>query len=405
MTQPGFDVAIVGAGVVGLATAMELLKRRPATRLVILEKEDRVAAHQTGRNSGVIHAGLYYKPGSLKAQLSTEGSRSMIEFCQEHDLPFELCGKVVVATKEDEVPRLDELYRRGEANGVPGLRRISAAEVHEIEPHAAGVAGLFSPSTGIVDYKAVCQAYARIIEASGGEIRLRNRVTEIRSYPGELLVKTHAAEIHCSHLINCAGLQSDEVARKSGSRGGPRIVPFRGEYYELAPHSRELVHGLIYPVPDPAFPFLGVHFTKKITGAVEAGPNAVLAFAVEGYRKLDIDAGYLLRLAAFPGFWVMASRYWRTGLGEFYRSWSKRAFVKALQKLLPDLEGRDLKPGGVGIRAQALDAKGALLDDFSFAEAPNMIHVLNAPSPAATCSLAIGRRIADKALTSFGLGA
>ena len=405
MTQPEFHVAIVGAGIVGLATAMELLKRRPATRLVVLEKEDRVAAHQTGRNSGVIHAGLYYKPGSLKAQLSTEGSRSMIEFCREHDLPYELCGKVVVATSEAEVPRLDELFRRGEANGVPGLRRISAEEVHEIEPHAAGVAGLFSPRTGIVDYKAVCQTYARIIGTSGGELRLCTRVTEIKASRGELVVKTNATEIHCSHLINCAGLQSDDVARMAGSGGGPRIVPFRGEYYELAPHSRELVHGLIYPVPDPAFPFLGVHFTKKITGSVEAGPNAVLAFAVEGYGKLDIDVGYLLRLAAFPGFWVMASRYWRTGLGEFYRSWSKRAFVKALQKLLPGLEGKDLKPGGVGIRAQALDAKGALLDDFAFVEAPNMIHVLNAPSPAATCSLAIGRRIADKALTSFGFGA
>jgi len=403
VTQADFDVAIVGAGIVGLATAMELLKRRPATRIVVLDKEDHVAAHQTGRNSGVIHAGLYYKPGSLKAQLSTEGARSMIEFCEEHSLPFELCGKVVVATSEAELPRLDELYRRGTANGVPGLRRMSTEEVHEIEPHAKAVAGLYSPRTGIVDYKAVCQTYAGLIKTGGGVINLGTRVKGVKVLPAEMVVKTNGNDVHCRALINCAGLQSDRVAQMTGSRGGPRIVPFRGEYFELAPGSRELVRGLIYPVPDPAFPFLGVHFTKKITGSVEAGPNAVLAFAVEGYRKADIDLGFLLWLATFPGFWVMASRYWRTGLGEFYRSWSKRAFVRALQKLLPELQGKDLKPGGVGIRAQALNAKGALLDDFSFVEAPNMIHVLNAPSPAATCSLAIGRRVAEKALSSFGL--
>jgi L-2-hydroxyglutarate oxidase len=384
---------------------MELLKRRPATKLVVLDKEDRIAAHQTGRNSGVIHAGLYYKPGSLKAQLSTEGSRSMIEFCDEHGLPYELCGKVVVATSEAELPRLEELYRRGTANGVPGLRQISAAEVHELEPHAAGIAGLHSPRTGIVDYKAVCQAYARIIEAAGGEIRLRSRVQAIQTRAGELVVEAAGSEVHCRNLINCAGLQSDQVARMAGSRGGPRIVPFRGEYYELAPQSRALVRGLLYPVPDPSFPFLGAHFTKKITGSVEAGPNAVLAFATEGYGKTDVSLGYLLRLAAFPGFWIMVSHYWRTGLGEFYRSWSKRAFVGALRKLLPEVEGRDLKPGGVGIRAQSLDAKGKLLDDFAFVEGSSMIHVLNAPSPAATCSLAIGRRIAERAQANFGLGA
>lgn len=405
MTQPEFDVAIVGAGIVGLATAMEILRRRPATKLVVLDKEDRVAAHQTGRNSGVIHAGLYYKPGSLKAQLSTEGARSMIEFCQEQGIAYDLCGKVVVATSESEVPRLEELFRRGTANGVPGLRRISGEEARELEPHATAVAGLYSPRTGIVDYKVVCEAYAGIIRGGGGSIRLRTRVTGIGAAVSQLVVKTSGDDVRCRALINCAGLQSDVVARMAGSRSGPRMVPFRGEYYELAPGSRALVKGLIYPVPDPAFPFLGVHFTKKIGGSVEAGPNAVLAFAVEGYKKTDVDLGHLFRLAAFPGFWVMASRYWRTGLGEFYRSWSKRAFVKALQKLLPELQAKDLKPGGVGIRAQALDPKGALLDDFSFVETPNIIHVLNAPSPAATCSLAIGRRVADKALESFGLGA
>ena len=398
-----FDVAIVGAGIVGLATAMELLQRRPATRLVILDKEEHVAAHQTGHNSGVIHAGLHYKPGSLKAQMSVEGSRSMIEFCQEHSLPFEQCGKVVVATTQAGLPRLEDLYRRGSANGVPGLRCISAEQVREIEPYAACIAGLHSPHTGIVDYKAVCRCYATIIEASGAEIRLRTRVTAIKVLPGELVVETTQGEIHCRSLINCAGLQSDKVARMTGSRDGPRIVPFRGEYYELAAHSHEKVRGLIYPVPDPSFPFLGVHFTKKLSGSVEAGPNAVLAFATEGYKKTDLNLGYLLRLSTFPGFWVMASRYWRTGLGEFYRSWSKRAFVKALQVLLPELEARDLKPGGAGVRAQALDARGNLLDDFCFVETPNVIHVLNAPSPAATCSLAIGRQIVDRALASFRL--
>jgi L-2-hydroxyglutarate oxidase LhgO len=405
VTQTGFDVAIVGAGIVGLATAMELLDRRPGTKLVVLDKEDRVAAHQTGHNSGVIHAGLYYKPGSLKAQMSVEGARLMIEFCQEHGLPYELCGKVVVATSERELPRLEELYRRGAANGVPGLRRISAEEVRELEPHAAGIAGLYSPRTGIVDYKAVAQAYARIVEGAGAEIHLRTRVTAIEARPGELLVKATGGEILCRNLINCAGLQSDSVARMTGSRGGPRIVPFRGEYYELAPRSRELIRGLLYPVPDPTFPFLGVHFTKKITGSVEAGPNAVLAFAREGYRKLDLNLSYLLGLVTYPGFWIMTSHYWRTGLAEFYRSWSRRAFAKALQRLLPELDEDDLKPGGAGVRAQALDASGKLLDDFSILEGPNTIHVLNAPSPAATVSLAIGRQLADRALTSFGLDA
>lgn len=403
MAESKHDITIVGAGIVGLATAMALVKRRPDLRLVVLDKEDHVAAHQTGNNSGVIHAGLYYKPGSLKAQMAVEGARRMVEFCREHDLPHELIGKVVVAMTEEELPRLEELYRRGTANGVPGLIEITGDQIREYEPHAVGIAGLWSPNTGIVDYKAVTLKYAEIVEAGGGEIRLNTKVIGIEEHPGELVVQTTSNAVHTRTLINCGGLQSDLIAKMMGDTRGLRIVPFRGEYYKLAPQAEALVRGLIYPVPDPRFPFLGVHFTKKIEGSVEAGPNAVLAFAREAYQKTDISLGYMLRLLAFPGFWIMAAKYWRMGLGEMYRSWNKRAFVRALQQLLPELGMEDVAPGGAGIRAQAMDSQGKLLDDFSFIEAPNAIHVLNAPSPAATASLVIGEAIADKALETFGL--
>ena len=404
MTDPRFDITIVGAGIVGLATAMALLKRRPDLELAVLEKENDVAAHQTGNNSGVIHAGLYYKPGSLKAQTVVEGARRMVQFCQEHDLPYELCGKVVVATTEDELPRLEELHRRGVANGVSGLTRINAQQIKEYEPHATGIAGLWSPNTGIVDYRAVARKYAEIVEAEGGESRFNTRVTGIQQQTTEgLIVQTTADEVHTRALINCGGLQSDLIAKMMGSTHGLRIVPFRGEYYELAPESQKLVRGLIYPVPDPRFPFLGVHFTKKIAGSVEAGPNAVLAFAREGYKKTAFSLGHVLGLLAFPGFWIMGAKYWRMGLGEMYRSWNKRAFVSALRALAPDLGMDDVKSGGAGVRAQAMDRKGRLLDDFSIIEAPGAIHVLNAPSPAATASIVIGEAIADKALARFGL--
>ncbi len=394
-----FDVAIIGAGIVGLATAVELVH---GLKLVVLDKEATVAAHQTGHNSGVIHAGLYYKPGSLKAQTAAEGSRLMIEFCQEHDLPYELCGKVVVALNEAELPRLEELYRRGTANGVPGLRKLTVEEVRELEPHAMGIAGLHSPRTGIVDYVAVARTYAQIAEQGGGEIRLGARVTGIEQRPGELVIKTNGNDVHTRAVINCAGLECDLIAKMTASTGGLRIVPFRGEYYELAPRSRHLVRGLIYPVPDPNFPFLGVHFTKRINGSVEAGPNAVLAFAREGYKKTALNPAFALGLAAFPGFWRMAARYWKMGLGEFYRSWFRSAFVKALQKLVPELSPDDITAGGVGVRAQAMDARGNLLDDFCFVESENAIHVLNAPSPAATASISIGRAVADRARARFG---
>jgi L-2-hydroxyglutarate oxidase len=403
VTDSRFDIAIVGAGIVGLATAMELVKRRPDLKLVVLEKESTVAAHQTGHNSGVIHAGLYYKPGSLKARMAVEGAEFMVQFCREHDLPYDLCGKVVVALNESERPRLEELYRRGTANGVRGLTMIGPDEIKEHEAHAAGIAAVWSPNTGIVDYKAVARTYADIVEKGGGEFRFDTKVTAIEQQPDELVVQTTANEVHARTLINCAGLQCDLVARMMGSTQGLRIIPFRGEYYELAPASQHLVHGLIYPVPDPRFPFLGVHFTKKLNGSVEAGPNAVLAFAREGYAKTKFNLGDMLGLLTFRGFWMMGTRYWRMGLGEMYRSWNKRAFVKALQALLPELGMSDVSPGGAGVRAQAVDRKGNLLDDFAIVECPNAIHVLNAPSPAATVSILIGRAVVDKALSTFGL--
>jgi L-2-hydroxyglutarate oxidase LhgO len=382
---------------------MDIATRRPDLRLVVLDKEGTVAAHQTGNNSGVIHAGLYYKPGSLKAQMVVEGARRMVAFCQEHDLPYELCGKVVVATSEQELPRLEELHRRGTANGVPGLVKISAGEIAEHEPHAAGLEGLWSPNTGIVDYVAVTRKYAEIVVENDGEIRLNTKLLAITQTPDGLVLQTTGQEVQAQAMINCAGLQSDTVAKMMGSTQGLRIVPFRGEYYKLAPESQRLVRGLIYPVPDPQFPFLGVHYTKKIDGSVEAGPNAVLAFAREGYAKTALSPGHVLSLITFPGFWVMAARYWRMGLGEMYRSWNKRAFVEALRGLLPELGMDDVVPGGAGVRAQALDSKGKLLDDFAFIETANAVHVLNAPSPAATVSIVIGEAIVDRALVTFGL--
>jgi len=403
VTNSEYDIAIVGAGIVGLATAMELVQKRPDLRLIVVEKEARAAVHQTGNNSGVIHAGLYYKPGSLKAKMVVEGARRMVEFAQEHGLPYELCGKVVVATQQDELPRLEELYLRGTANGVQGLLKISGEQIRELEPHTSGISGLWSPNTGIVDYIAVTKKYAEIVQERGGEIRFNSEVIAIEQRPDSLVIRTAGDEVQTRNLINCGGLQSDRIAGMMGDTHGLRIIPFRGEYYELTPQSQRLVRGLIYPVPDPRFPFLGVHFTKKINGSVEAGPNAVLAFAREGYKKTDFSPGYMFGLLTFPGFWIMAAKYWRMGFGEMYRSWSKGAFVKALQALLPELGMDDVTPGGAGIRAQAMDSKGRLLDDFSIIEAPNAIHVLNAPSPAATASILIGEAIADRALATFGL--
>ena len=402
MASERYDVAIIGGGIVGMATAMALAARARGS-LVVLEAEDRLAPHQTGNNSGVIHSGLYYKPGSQKARTCVEGREALYRFCAERGIAHERCGKLVVATTPEELPRLDELARRGGANGLEGLRRLGQEELREVEPHVAGIAGLLVPHTGIVDYVAVTEGYAAEVRAAGGEIVLRARLRRVRRAAGELRLETSAGTFRAAHLVNCAGLQCDRVARLCGARVGMRIVPFRGEYFELAEQRRHLVRNLIYPVPDPRFPFLGVHFTRRVTGGVEAGPNAVLALKREGYGKASFSARDALETLAYPGFWRLATRYWRMGSGEMWRSWHKAAFVRALQRLLPELRGADLAPGGAGVRAQALASDGSLLDDFSIVEQEGMIHVLNAPSPAATASIAIGRHIAKLAASAFRL--
>jgi (S)-2-hydroxyglutarate dehydrogenase len=398
-----YDITIIGGGIVGLATAMALSKR-PNLKIVVLEAENRLAAHQTGNNSGVIHSGMYYKPGSLKAKNCVEGRLAMYDFCAEHNIAHDNCGKVIVSTSAAELPALDKLYERGIANGLTGLRRLKSDEIKEYEPHASGIAGIFVPQTGIVDYVGVCQAYAKIIQEAGGEIKTNSRVTSFRKDNGQFVLSTPAGEIQTKNLINCAGLQCDRVARMCGVDPQLQIVPFRGEYYEIIPEKQYLVKNLIYPVPDARFPFLGVHFTRMIKGGVEAGPNAVLAFKREGYKMSSISIGDLLNYAFYSGFWTMAFKYWQMGIGEFYRSFSKKAFVSALQRLLPELQESDVHRSGAGVRAQALDPKGNLLDDFAIREAEHQIHVLNAPSPAATASISIGKSIAEMAAKNFSLG-
>ncbi len=396
-------VVVVGGGIVGLSTAMALAQGTPPARPVVLEKEATLAAHQTGHNSGVIHSGIYYKPGSLKARFTVQGAREMVEFAQAHGIAYAICGKVVVATRPDELPRLEQLHRRGTANGTPGLEMIGPERLREIEPHAAGLQALRVASTGIIDYVAVAQAYADIVRQRGGEIRTGVRVVGIRRDGREWVIETSAGAERTPYLINCAGLYSDLMARLAGTAPPVRIVPFRGEYYELVPARESLVKALIYPVPDPSFPFLGVHFTRMVHGGVEAGPNAVLSFKREGYRRTDFDAREAWDTLSYAGFWRLARKYWRTGAGEFYRSFSKAAFVRALQRLLPDLRMDDLHPSGTGVRAQAIDPLGALVDDFSIQAIGCVFHVRNAPSPAATASLPIGRAIADEARRHFGL--
>ena len=400
MPDARFDVVIIGGGIVGLATGREILRRSPNTRLLVVEKETALAAHQTGHNSGVIHSGLYYKPGSLKAKLCVTGAKAMVDFCRDNDIPYDICGKVVVATEQAEIPALDELYRRGTANGVPNLRMLSQSELREIEPHASGIVGMFVPGTGITDYTAVARKYGTHIEAAGGEIRTGAAVYGLRRIDSGTVVQTKVGDFAGKLVINCAGLYSDRIARMAGAAPDIQIVPFRGEYYEIKPEKHALVHGLIYPVPDPRFPFLGVHFTKRIYGGVEAGPNAVLALRREGYEKTSFEFSEAVEIARFPGFWRMARKYWLNGMGEYYRSLSKAAFVLALQRLLPELTASDLKPGGSGVRAQALGADGKLIDDFHFIFTEGMVHVLNVPSPAATASLEIAREIVDRVVNS-----
>lgn len=396
-----YDIAIIGGGIVGMATAMALVNETKA-KVVVLEAEDHLAAHQTGHNSGVIHSGLYYKPGSLKAKNCVEGREAMYRFCEEYGIAHDNCGKLVVATSEKELVAIDRLEERGKANGLVGLKRLnSLAELQEYEPHVNGIAGLHVKQTGIVDYIQVTDTYGRIVREKGGEVRINARVLKVNHLPDEIVMETASGEVHTHNLINCAGLQSDRVARMCGVDPKLQILPFRGEYYEIRPERQTLVRNLIYPVPDPQFPFLGVHFTRMIHGGVEAGPNAVLAFKRHGYSKWELSPKDMLTYGLYSGFWAMAWKHWKMGFGEFYRSYNKSAFVKALQRLLPELQMDDVHPSGSGIRAQALAPNGQLLDDFSIVEAARMIHVLNAPSPAATASISIGKSISLMAQKSF----
>ncbi len=396
-----YDIAIIGAGIVGLATAYQLSKKR-GLRVLILETEKEIADHQTGNNSGVIHSGLYYKPGSLKAQNCVNGRNAMYIFCENNEIAHERCGKLVVATTAAEKKMLSVLEQRGHKNGLNGLKMLSAEQMREYEPHVRGVAALHVPETGIVDYKDVARAMSWHIRNRGFDLLTETRFIGLQEEKsGALVLETNNGEYRAANIINCAGLYSDRVARACGLHPGVRIIPFRGEYYELKPEREKLINNLIYPVPNPRFPFLGVHFTRMIHGGVEAGPNAVLAFKREGYHKNDFELKDTLEIFGYPGFWVLALKYGLYGLGEFYRSFSKKAFVSALRKLVPEIEAADVKPAGAGVRAQALGPGGKLIDDFYFVDAPRQIHVLNAPSPAATASLSIGATIAEKALEQF----
>lgn len=389
------DCIIVGGGIVGLATAYALLERQPGLRLLLLEKESELAAHQTGRNSGVIHSGIYYKPGSFKARFAREGSRSMVEFCRAHGLPHDVCGKVIVATRDAELPGLEKLFQRGLENGLP-VARLTPEQVREIEPHVKCLAGLKVPTTGITDYKQVCAKYAELVRQQGGEVTTGVEVRRLHPAGDTHRLATSRGDFEARFLINCAGLHSDRVAKLAGMRPQAKIVPFRGEYFELAPGRRHLVKTLIYPVPNPDFPFLGVHFTRMIDGSVHAGPNAVLAFKREGYRKTDFSARDTWETLTYGGFWKLAKKNLGEGLMEMRRSISKKLFVRSLQELIPEVTEADVIPCQAGVRAQALLPDGGMVDDFLFVEDRHAIHVCNAPSPAATASLQIGRAVAEK---------
>lgn len=395
-----FDVIVIGGGIVGLAAAFQLSSRNPGKRLAVLEKEAGLAQHQTGHNSGVLHSGIYYKPGSLKAATCRAGREAMIAFCQQEGIAYELCGKVIVALDQAELGRLHELHGRGVANGVD-CELVSAGRLHELEPHAAGVAAIHVRDTGIVDFKQVCARLAQRLQQQGHAILTGAAVVGIEERPDGVLVRTPSQELQARVVVNCAGLHSDRVAALAGRRPPARIVPFRGEYYALKPESQHLCRNLIYPVPDPRFPFLGVHFTRMLDGSVECGPNAVLAFAREGYRKTDLNLRDLAGTLAYPGFLRLAGRHWRMGMGEMWRSWNKAAFVRALQRLMPEITSHHLDPAPAGVRAQAIAPDGKLLDDFAFSETRRVIHVLNAPSPAATASLSIGKLIGGKVAERF----
>ncbi len=398
MRDAHFEVVIIGGGIVGLATALEITRRFPKLGLAVLEKEDRIATHQSSHNSGVIHSGIYYRPGSLKARLCVEGAAAMIEFCEQHGIPHQVCGKLIVATGQNEAARLEQLLERGRQNGVPNIRLIDGPQVRDLEPHCAGIRGLHVPSAAITDYSAVCGKFAELIRNGGGKLLTNNRVTGLRRDAGDVVLETTNGVFSAGYVINCAGLYSDFLTRMAGEKANLAIVPFRGEYYELVAERTGLVRGMIYPVPDPELPFLGVHFTRRVHGGVDAGPNAVLALSREGYTPSSISPREVMQMFAFPGFWRMAIKHWRTGVNELRRSLSKQAFLKALQRLVPELQESDLRPGGSGVRAQAVSRDGRLVDDFLFLQGKNMLHVCNVPSPAATASLPIGRVIARMAV-------
>jgi (S)-2-hydroxyglutarate dehydrogenase len=398
------DVAVVGAGILGLAVARELLARHERLRVAVVEREDRVGVHQTGHNSGVVHAGIYYAPGSLKARLCVEGARDLYAFCERHGIPVERCGKVIVAVTGDE-PALDALEERGRRNGVPGLRRVDRDGLRELEPHADGVAALHSPATGIVDFPAVARALAAEVRRRGGTLELGREVTGVEARPGEVVLRTPAGELAARHAVFCAGAWSDRLAVASGAPADPRIVPFRGAYLRLRPERRHLVRSLIYPVPDPSLPFLGVHLTRHIGGDVLVGPTALMAGARDAYRVRRVRPADLAATLAWPGTWRMARRWWRTGLAEIGYAASRDALVRAARRYVPELESGDVLPGPAGVRAQAVGRDGALVDDFVISHTGRALHVRNAPSPAATSSLAIARLIADRAGEAFGLAA
>lgn len=396
-----YDFIIIGAGIVGLSTAYKLSEAYPDLNILVLEKEDEVAAHQTGNNSGVIHSGIYYQPNSYRAKNCVEGRHQLVDFCDQHEVSYEICGKVIVATKEDDLPRLDNIFQTGQINEIEGVKKIDRQELKEIEPYAEGVKAIHVPCSGIVDYVGVCKKLRQLIEANGNYVSCSQKVTNISQKAGSLVVKTTTDSLTGKHLINCAGLYSDHVAESAGVNPDIQIVPFRGEYYELKPEVQHFVNGLIYPMPNPAFPFLGVHFTKMVRGAIECGPNAVFAFKREGYDKLSFDMEETIETLNFPGFYNLARKYWKMGLDEWYRSFSKRAFVKGLQELIPAIRSEHLKPSPSGVRAMALKPNGEILDDFQFEVTQNEIHVLNAPSPAATAGLAIGDEILKRAEKAF----
>jgi L-2-hydroxyglutarate oxidase LhgO len=392
VTEPVFGV--VGGGILGLAVGRELLRTRPGARVVVLEKEDRVATHQTGHNSGVVHAGIYYKPGSLKAELCTRGRLLLRDYCDERGLPYDQCGKLVVAVDESELGRFDALERTARANGVPGLRRVDGSGITDVEPHARGLAALHSPQTAITDFVAVAMSFAADIEATGGEVRLSAQVTGIDRRNGAVQVTLGTGErLGFDRLVVCAGLQGDRMAQLADGQDGPRIVPFRGEYMTVAAAKRDLVRGMVYPVPDPQYPFLGVHFTRRVSGELEVGPNAVLALQREGYRRSDMKWADVRDIARWPGFWRLARRHWRTGVTEVRGSLSRRAYMRVAQRYVPEIGVEDVVRAGMGVRAQAVERDGSLVDDFRITHAHGVTSVRNAPSPAATSSLAIAEYV------------